>query len=345
MPSHSSSDQRLLPPLPDLPAELEALWQQVPRGRVTTYGDLAEALGNRVAARWVGHHALHHAHHADCPCHRLVRSNGELGLYVGGAIDDKARRLESEGVGVRGGRVELVTYRFVDYRSNRPLEILRTAQESIRRHANIRYRTRIPERLGGVDVSYGPDNRGVAAYALVAKGQREPIWSTTIACRTAFPYITSYLSFRELPLLLELLAKVRAADRLSEVILVDGSGMLHPRGAGIATHLGVAASIPTIGVTKKLLCGQFDRRNLAAGQSRPVVLDGRALGVAIRPTAGSARPLFVSPGQRVDLSYAENVVRQWLTGRRLPEPLYWADRLSRVAVRRAGPDLPGQFAP
>ena len=54
-----------------------------------------------------------------------------------------------------------------------------------------------------------------------------------------------------------------------------------------------------------------------------------AVGAALRPTSGSRRPLFVSPGHRVDVPFAEGVVRRLLLGRRLPEPLYWADRLSR----------------
>jgi deoxyribonuclease V len=328
-----SADAAVLPPLPDLPGELEALWAQVPRGRVTTYGDLAEALGNRGAARWVGHYALRHEHGEDCPCHRIVRRDGALGLFAGGDAMLKQHALQEEGVTFCGPRVALDEHRFAAFRGNRPLEQLRQVQEAMVRRAARRRRTRIPEALGGVDVSYAADDWGVAAYALVARGAREPIWSTTVARRAPFPYITSYLSFRELPLLLELLEAVRSADMLAEVLLVDGSGMLHPRGAGLATHLGVAAGIPTVGVTKKLLCGQVDRHGLAPGGSTPVMHNGRAAGTAIRPTTGTAKPLFVSPGQRVDLPYAEQLVRLWLGNRRLPEPLYWADRLSRAAVR------------
>jgi deoxyribonuclease V len=117
-------------------------------------------------------------------------------------------------------------------------------------------------------------------------------------------------------------------------MLVDGSGILHQRHAGIASHLGVAAGLPTVGVTKKLLCGQVDLEGLEPGQSRPVVLDEQIVGLALRPTAKSRRPIFVSPGTGVDLQLSERVVRKLLIGRRLPEPLYWADQLSRAAARR-----------
>ena len=89
--------------------------------------------------------------------------------------------------------------------------------------------------------------------------------------------------------------------------------------------------LPTIGVTKTLLCGRVEIEGMRPGESRPVVHEDRPIGVALRPTAGSRRPIFVSPGHRVDLAFAQQVVRAVLLGRRLPEPLYWADRLSRQA--------------
>ncbi len=72
----------LFPAVPDLTRALGDLLGQVPAGRVTTCGDLAEALGNRIAARWVGHFALHHDHGPRCACHRIVRVGGELGGYA-----------------------------------------------------------------------------------------------------------------------------------------------------------------------------------------------------------------------------------------------------------------------
>ena len=114
-----------------------------------------------------------------------------------------------------------------------------------------------------------------------------------------------------------------------QYVMVDGSGILHHRHAGIASHLGVVALLPTIGVTKKLLCGQVDIEKMSPGESRPVLFDDELIGVALRPTAGSLRPIFISSGHHVDVAFAERLVRQVLKGRRLPEPIYWADRLGR----------------
>ena len=87
--------------LPDLPGALRHLLAQIPAGRVTTYGDLARALGDVRAARWVGEAlARDHEHTADCACHRVVRSTGEVGLSIDGTTARKARRLKAEGISV-----------------------------------------------------------------------------------------------------------------------------------------------------------------------------------------------------------------------------------------------------
>jgi deoxyribonuclease V len=213
------------------------------------------------------------------------------------------------------------------------LEQLRQVQESIQRQILIRPRSRIPKFVGGVDVAYPSVGEGVAAYTLVETATGRLVWSTTIRRRVVFPYITTYLSFREIPILLDLLDEVRAGGRMAKVLLVDGSGILHHRRAGIASHLGVVASIPTIGVTKKLLCGSVNIEGMSPGESRPVIHEEGPIGIALRPTAGSRRPIFVSPGHRVDLPFAEQLVRKLLVGRRLPEPLYWADRLGKNEKR------------
>ena len=317
------------PAVPDLTRCLRELLAQVPAGRVTTCGDLADALGNRIAAKWVGHFALHHDHDAACACHRILRAGGKLGGYIGGSEGAKSQRLAEEGVVAQDGAVDLQRFGFHEFASDRPLDELRQIQENIQRQVLLRPRRRLPKLVGGVDVAYPNAEEGVAAYALVETSTGRLVWSTAVRRRVAFPYISTYLSFREIPILLELLDEVRAANRMAEVLLVDGSGILHHRHAGIASHLGVVASLPTVGVTKKLLCGSVTIEGMTPGESRPVVHEEQTIGIALRPTAGSRRPIFVSPGHRVDLAFCERLIRFLLSGRRLPEPLYWADRLSK----------------
>ncbi len=319
--------------IPDLPLHLRRLLAQLPAGKVTTCGALAEALGGAIAARWIGHFLLHHPHTAACPCHRVVRAGGILGPYVDGGEAAKRRRLAAEGVEVCDRSVDLARYGYDRFRSARPLERLRRLQEAMAAKVSLRPPRATPRTVAGVDVSYPRPDQGVAAYALVDADSGKLLWSQTICRPVRFPYITSYLTFRELPILVDLLGEVRAAGQLAPLLLVDGSGILHHRHAGIASHLGVVAKLSTVGVTKKLLCGRVDLGGIEPAEPRPVVHEDRLIGVALRPTAGSRRPIFVSPGHRVDLGFAQQVVGRLLLGHRLPEPLWWADRLSRQAAR------------
>ncbi len=320
--------------LPDLPRCLAELLKQIPRGRVTTYGALADALGSEAAAQWVGHWMIHHDHGPRCTCHRVVRADGSLGKYLAGDTSVKAGRLLAEGVVLDDDRVPAVPLEtFRAFRTTRPLAELRQMQEKLGRQVSLRGRKTMPVTVAGVDVSYAGD-RGIGAYVLWKIGSNEIAWSTTVSLEIAFPYMTGFLAFRELPVLLALVDAARTARQIADVVIVDGSGVLHPRGIGVASHFGLLAALPTIGVSKKLLCGDVDLKGMLCGEARPVLLDGRRRGTALRATAGSRRPIFISPGHRIGLDMAEAIVRRQLQGRRLPEVQYWADRLSRIEGRR-----------
>ncbi len=320
----------LFPAVPDLTRVLGDLLRQVPAGRVTTCGDLAEALGNRIAARWVGHFALHHDHRPQCLCHRIVRVGGELGGYAAGSIEAKARLLGEEGVVVRQGLIDLERFGFREFVSDRPWSGCGRSKRPSSGESCCRPADGCQSSSAASTWPIREPEVGVAAYALVETHSGKLVWSTTVRRRVAFPYISTYLSFREIPILLELLAEVRAAGRMAEIVLVDGSGILHHRHAGIASHLGVVASLADDRSDEKTALRPGGRADMAPGESRPVVHEDQLIGVALRPTAGSLRPIFLSPGHRVDVAFCERLVRRLLTGRRLPEPIYWADRLSRT---------------
>jgi deoxyribonuclease V len=317
-----------LPPLPDLPHCLAELVRQVPVGRVATCGQLAEALGHRAAALWIADWSLNHEHDEQCCCHRVVRAIG-LGDYIAGGQRAKARRLRSEGVVIGRLGIDLARFGFHAFHGEQPLKSLLALQESLARRVSLTPPKRFPRLVGGVDVAYPAPGQARGAYALVDAASGEMLWSLTIRRPVSFPYITSFLSFRELPVHVEILRQVREAGRMADVLMVDGTGILHPRRAGIASHLGVLADLPTIGVSKKRLFGQVDCTGLAPGESRPVSIDEEPCGVALRPTAGSLRPIFISPGHRMSVRLAEQLVRDSLVGRRLPAAIYWADRLSK----------------
>ena len=335
--------------IPDLIHFLRQLLAQIPRGRVTTYGRLADALGASIATRWIGHYLLHHQHHEACPCHRVVQASGQLGQYIAGGSDAKARRLSDEGIEIVAGRIDLESYVFGEFESERPLAVLRRTQEALAAQVVLAPRddnadADVPGAIGGVDVSYTTDGHATAAYALVDSQTRERVWATTYSQKVSFPYISSILVFRELPILLRLIATVRSQGRLAQVVLVDGSGILHPRRAGLASCLGVLAGVPTIGVTKKLLQGKVDRNCLEPGQTCPILDEGQVVGTAIRSSRRSKKLIYVSPGHQVDLAFAQQVVARHLSTHRLPEPLYWADRLGKSVTASGGPQLPRETA-
>ena len=316
--------------LPNLPREVGKLLAQIPAGRVTTYGALAEALGHVRAARWVATFLARHPHRVGCNCHRVVRKDGSLGQYVSGNLADKAALLQREGIPVNRGCVNLAACEPVPLRCTAPLAALQEIQRALIARVSLAPPLEFPRLAAGVDVSYPAPGMAVGCYTLVDIDRGELVWSITRRLRVRFPYITGFLSFRELPVFRALLAAARRAQRMADVVLVDGSGLLHPRQAGIATHLGVVENLPTIGVTKTLLAGQVDRRGIVSGGQRSIRLDDRELGVALRPTEAEGL-IYISPGHRVDVATAAEVCRRLLTGRKLPEPVYWADRLSRQA--------------
>jgi deoxyribonuclease V len=324
--------------LPDLEAELLALLAQIPPGRVTTYGDLADALGLRSAARWVGEFLREHDHAADCPSHRVVRKGGELGLYaIGREPAEKAERLQQEGVSVDDRRVErFEELLFRDFRSTKPLVRLIDLQHQIAGRVQLVPRLDVPRLAAGLDVSYRRDGLATGACAVIETGTGHVIWTVTRRARPGLPYIPSLLTFRELPILLILFEQSRREFPELDLYFVDGNGILHPRGAGIAACFGVVANVPTIGVAKSLLCGRLENTSeTSAGLTSPVTVDGKIVGEAWARNP-SARPLYISPGQKIDVASAMRITRAFHLGHRLPEPLYWADRISRAESRKSG---------
>jgi deoxyribonuclease V len=133
--------------------------------------------------------------------------------------------------------------------------------------------------------------------------------------------------------LARLLNAASAADRLADVYMIDGAGVMHPRRIGVAAHFGALADVPTIGVAKTHLAGTFDNRTLPAREAREIHDGDELLGFALRPRASSKRLIYISPGHCIDPCGACDVVLRLVGTQHLPEPIYWADRLSRRAVR------------
>lgn len=323
----------LLKSIPDLPRELDRLLKQVPRGCVTTYGDLARALGDVKAARWVGEYLLAHRHDDECPCHRVVRVDGDIGLYLTRNDAEKAAKLLQEGVTITGRKVDLKAFGFRDFRCTAPLAALQELQRRIPEELIFTPLSGPPRLVGGIDVSYISKTEAVASFVLIEPPSQELVWSTSVRADVTFPYISGYLSFRELPILSKLFASVRAAGREPDVTFVDGNGILHPRRAGSASCFGLAVQTPTIGVGKKLLCGSVEPADPDEPDVRRVMHEGEPIGYAVRAGSGN-RPFYVSPGHLTDLATTLTATRLVLGNRRLPFPIALADRESRREAER-----------
>ena len=96
--------------------------------------------------------------------------------------------------------------------------------------------------------------------------------------------------------------------------------------------LGVSMKMRTIGVTKKHLVGQVDISELTKGVVRPITVNEEIAGFAMLPGSGTMKPIYISPGHQIDAVSSLAVLQRCLLGRRLPEPIYWADRISRDAT-------------
>lgn len=317
--------------IPALPEEVVRLVQSVPAGQVVTYGDIATALGDVVASRWVATLLLDPQGPALAQSHRVVRSTGELGLYATGDLKEKERRLAEEGVPVRQGKVDLATYRAQLPRTEVPLARLKRWQQEFKTPETTPLQAADIRSIGGIDVSYN----GETAVAVCSRFDHETQYRGHVVHQQTvqFPYVSGYLSFREIPVYLELLARLQQDEMLPDVLLVDGNGRLHPRRCGIASMLGAVAGIPTIGIAKKLLIGTLVEKQLTVGVPQAIIasssVPAEILGYAILPTAKTKHPIYVSQGFGVDDTTMLSIVSRCLTGHRSPEPIYLADRLSR----------------
>lgn len=130
-----------------------------------------------------------------------------------------------------------------------------------------------------------------------------------------FPYIPTFLSFREGPAIMSAFEKLKNRP---DILMVDGAGINHPRRAGIATHIGVALDVPTIGITKKLLCGSGEEP-VEVGEASSLLYEARKVGWLLKSSKRS-RAIIVAPGHRVSLESSLSVVRSCLRGHKLPEP-------------------------
>ncbi|KAG0343705.1 hypothetical protein BG004_005065 [Podila humilis] len=217
--------------------------------------------------------------------------------------------------------------------------------------------------IGGVDLSFIVGNKedAIASLVVLSYPSLEVVYENHAKVKLTLPYIAGYLAFREVGPLMGLISTIRAnqPQLVPQLIFVDGCGILHPRGFGLASHLGLLADIPTIGCSKNYLV--IDGDGPVLGAHPPVfkrlfrefvaahpetkgqmtlqgTVSGKVYGAALSATTsktaeGTLNPIFVSVGHRVSLETSVALVRA-CSRFRVPEPIRQADLKSRTEIKK-----------
>lgn len=300
----------------DLYMECSKISSQIPEGMVSSYGAIAKALGDDRARRAVGVMMNTYKSRTPMPCHRVVYHDGALGGFAYGS-KEKIKRLEPEGVKVKDGRiVDFDNIYFADFKAPKPKPLEKARQEQLKLAKRVKLKDikPMPNTILGLDVSYS----GIQAFGagvLYNIEQMEPVKTIKAKAEVTFPYVPTYLGFKEIPVFEKIIEKVDE----TVVLMIDGNGVLHPFGLGIASHIGVVLNLPTLGVAKRQLCGVLKSEPSKLGSAQPVRLGGKTIGHAVK-TSKRAKPVFSSPGHLVSHKAAVELTKK-LARLKLPEPI------------------------
>ena len=202
----------------------------------------------------------------------------------------------------------------------------RSIQDDLRWQVVCRDGYRGPDLIAGVDVGYDT-KRGVAkaAVAVLATRDLRLVEAATAEESIRFPYIPGYLSFREIPSVVKAL---RHLENPPDMFLCDGQGVAHPRGLGLASHLGVILDMPSVGAAKSKLVGDHDSVGEEKGCREWLYRKGERVGQVLRSRT-RVKPIYVSCGHLVGQASAGDIVLAMTTKYRLPEPTRRAHVLTR----------------
>ncbi|OPY84414.1 MAG: Endonuclease V [Syntrophus sp. PtaU1.Bin208] len=190
-------------------------------------------------------------------------------------------------------------------------------------------------RIAGADISYSRgDDRFFGVVVILSYPLLEITEISSFSDRVSFPYVPGLLSFREGPILLKAFEKLKQRP---DVVLFDGQGIAHPRGIGLASHMGLFLDFPTIGCAKTKLVGSYGEVGMERGSFTDLCHKDSVIGAVVR-TKSRVKPVFVSQGHRISLKRAIEVVLACCKGYRLPEPV----RQAHLAVNRLRAEAPAR---
>ena len=202
--------------------------------------------------------------------------------------------------------------------------------------------------LGGVDLSFIKTSAedACACFVILSYPEMKCVYEDYQMVKLTQPYIPGYLAFREVDFLERLVMKVKTQkpEILPQIILVDGNGILHPQGFGLASHLGVLCDIATIGVSKKVFhldgltkdgVRKLSDENLKkAGDFIELKGNsGQIYGASFRSTDEAFQPIYISIGHKISLETSIKYIKDSCLYR-IPEPVRKADLGSREFIRK-----------
>ncbi|HSF31823.1 MAG TPA: deoxyribonuclease V [Candidatus Tectomicrobia bacterium] len=172
--------------------------------------------------------------------------------------------------------------------------------------------------IAGADIATSKDSpKAYAGVVVLSYPALDVVEERGLEDEVTFPYVPGLLAFREGPALIKVFEQLSTEP---DVIVFDGQGLAHPRGMGIATHMGLVFDKPSIGCAKSLLFGRYqepDQEKGAWAELRDP--QGRIIGAVLR-TKPKTTPIFVSIGHRLDLPAAIRILIEGTRGVRIPEP-------------------------
>lgn len=204
-------------------------------------------------------------------------------------------------------------------------------QKEMRERLVLKWDGRPVTTICGVDISIKTESAR-AAIVVIRYPDLTPLEAVTADAPLVFPYVPGLLAFREGP---AVLAAWELLQTRPDLVMFDGQGIAHPRGDGIASHMGLWLERPTIGVAKSRLYGRHEEVGPHHGDHADLIdRNGSVIGTVLR-TKERSNPLYVSPGHLMDVRHATQFVLACLSGYRLPEPTCWAHKVA------GGGTLPG----
>jgi len=192
--------------------------------------------------------------------------------------------------------------------------LLLQVQRVVAAHAETEDRFDEIQTIAGVDQAFFDDKviSGIVTLDYETMEEKSHVYAIITA---EFPYIPTFLAFREGK---AIVSAYRKLARKPELLMIGRCGINHPRSAGIATHIGVALDIPTIGVSKSIFCGTSEQP-ADAGEFHPLMYGGRQIGWTLK-SKENCNPIIVAPRHRVSMESSIEIVKYCLRGYKLPEP-------------------------